>query len=135
MIAAIQSVQQESSMAAPRILVLEDHHDLRRLYAKVLTKAGYEVYPAATLEEARALLNQEHMDIFVCDIHVGEERGTDLLREQSAALNQEGTKIVVVSGQAQYRAMCEELGIDFYLEKPVGLEMLLTLMKRLTTSL
>ena len=120
-------------MTAQRILVLEDHADLRRLYAKVLTKAGYEVYPAATLEEARALLNQGHIDIFVCDIHVGEERGTDLLREQSAALNQQGTKIVVVSGQAQYRAMCEDLGIEFYLEKPIGLEMLLTLMERLTT--
>jgi DNA-binding response OmpR family regulator len=129
----IQTMQKEASMTAQRILVLEDHADLRRLYAKVLTKAGYEVYPAATLEEARALLNQGHIDIFVCDIHVGEERGTDLLREQSAALNQQGTKIVVVSGQAQYRAMCEDLGIEFYLEKPIGLEMLLTLMERLTT--
>jgi DNA-binding response OmpR family regulator len=131
MTAIIRNVQEQSSLAAPRILVLEDHHDLRRLYAKVLTKAGYEVYPAATLEEARGLLSRQHVDIFVCDIHVGDERGTDLLREQSAALSQQGTKIVVVSGQAQYRSMCEELGIDFYLEKPVGLEMLLTLMNRL----
>jgi two-component system OmpR family response regulator len=127
-----QNMQKEASMTAQRILVLEDHADLRRLYAKVLTKAGYEVYPAATLEEARALLSQGHVDVFVCDIHVGDERGTDLLREQSAALNQQGTKIVVVSGEAQYRPFCEELGIEFYLEKPIGLEMLLTLMKRLT---
>jgi DNA-binding NtrC family response regulator len=121
-------------MSEPSILVMEDNHDLRRLYSKIFTNAGYDVYPAATLEEARALLVKDHVDVFLCDIHVGEERGTDLLREQAAFLGKNGTKVIVVSGQAQYRSACEEMGVDFYLEKPVGLETLLTLVRRLTVS-
>lgn len=118
-------------MTAPSILIMEDNADLRRLYSKLLKNSGYEVYPAATLEEARALLAQTYVDVFLCDIHMGDERGTDLLREQAAKLFQNGTKIIVVSGQAQYRPLCEELGVDFYLEKPVGFETLLTIVKRL----
>jgi DNA-binding NtrC family response regulator len=119
-------------MGDQRILIMEDNADLRRLYTKVLKSSGYQVYPTATLEEARSLLAQDHMDIFVCDIHVGDERGTDLLTEQAASLMQNGTKVIVVSGQAQYRPMCEEMGVDFYLEKPVALGTLLTLVERLT---
>jgi DNA-binding response OmpR family regulator len=113
------------------ILVMEDNDDLRRLYGKIFKNTGYDVYPAATLEEARSLLAMGHMDIILCDIHMGNENSTDLLREQAASLGKNGTKIIVVSGQAQYRPICEEMGVDFYLEKPVGLETLLSLVERL----
>ncbi len=119
-------------MADRRILVMEDNADLRRLYSKIFKNIGYQVYPAATLEEARSLLAMGHMDVFLCDIHMGREKGTDLLREQTTALEKNGTKIIVVSGQAQYRPLCEEMGVDFYLEKPVGLETLVTIVQRLT---
>jgi two-component system OmpR family response regulator len=122
-------------MTLPRILIMEDSADLRRLYGKAFSKSGYQVYPAATLEEARALLVENHMDVFVCDIHMGNERGTDLLREQAARLGRNGTKVIVVSGQAQYRPICEEMGVDFYMEKPVAISMLLTLVERLTVRL
>jgi len=62
----------------------------------------------------------------------GERNRHGLLREKATALGKNGTKIIVVSGQAQYRPMCEEIGVDFYLEKSVGLETLLTLVERLT---
>ena len=119
-------------MTLPRILIMEDSADLRRLYGKAFSKSGYQVYPAATLEEARALLVENHMDVFLCDIHMGNERGTDLLREQAARLSENGTKVIVVSGQAQYRPFCEEMGVDFYMEKPVAIGTLLTLVERLT---
>jgi DNA-binding response OmpR family regulator len=120
-------------IAEQRILIMEDNSDLRRLYSKIFRKEGFEVYPAATLEEARALLADVPVDIFLCDIHIGDERGTDLLREQAGRLRNNGTRVIVVSGQNQYRSMCEELGVDFYLEKPVSLETLLTMVQRLTT--
>jgi len=40
--------------------------------------------------------------------------------------------VVIVSGQAQYREMCEEMGIDFFLEKPVSVPALIALVDRLT---
>jgi len=118
--------------AARRVLVMEDDASLLRLYCKALQAAGYEVHPAGTIQEARGLLVQVRFDVLLCDIHMGDDRGTDLLREHSAGLFTSGTQVVVVSGQPQYRDVCEEMGADFFLEKPVAVGTLVTLVDRLT---
>lgn len=124
--------QEESATAGPRVLVMEDDDHLRRLYDKTLRHKGYNVHSAATIQEARELLVQHRFDAFLCDIHMGKDRGTDLLREQRARLSQDGTQVIMVSGEAQYRSMCEEMGVGFYLEKPVALSTVLTIVERLT---
>lgn len=124
--------EEESASAGPLVLVMEDDDHLRRLYHKTLRHAGYTVHSAATIQEARELLARYKFDVFLCDIHMGKDRGTDLLREQQTRLKQNGTHVVTVSGEAQYRAMCEEMGVGFYLEKPVALSTVITIVDRLT---
>jgi len=115
-----------------RVLVMEDDAALSRLYSKALRASGYEVHPARTIQEARDFLAQVRFDVLLCDIHMGDDRGTDLLREHSAILSTRGTQVIIVSGQARYRDMCEEIGADFFLEKPVAISTLVTLVDRLT---
>ncbi len=122
----------ESTKPRVRVLVMEDEDDQRRLYARALSQAGFEVAQAATLEEAQALLDEEHFHIFLCDIRMGNERATDLLRQRGTEIMSKGTEIVVLSAQEQYRATCEQLGVDFFLTKPVSLTELVTLLKRLS---
>jgi CheY-like chemotaxis protein len=131
---ALQALENHPAAPAWRVLILEDNDDLRRLFARAIRRGGYEAYPASTTEEARCLLGQSRFDVFLCDIHIGHERGTDLLREQLETLRAQGTQIIVVSGEAQYRPFCEEMGVDFYLEKPVAVNELLTLVRRLTAA-
>lgn len=116
----------------PRILIMEDDVDLRRLYCKALQRAGFEIQCAATVEGARDLLNQDRFDLFLCDIQMGSERGTDLLRDYSDQLFMSGAQVVMISGKAEYRDMCEDMGVDFFLEKPVAMRTLVTLANRLT---
>lgn len=142
-VAEIRRVVREELEASPpppptplqgKILIMEDTDDLRRLYSKTLAKAGYQVFPAATIREARELLAQHRFDVFMCDIRMGSEGlGTDLLREQLDALRALGTEIIMVSAEARYRDLCEEMGIEFYIEKPVALPPLITLVNRLLT--
>jgi DNA-binding response OmpR family regulator len=120
-------------MSAKHILILEDNPDLRHLYSKALSKSGYVAYPAATLQEAHALLDGSRFDVFLCDIQVGGDRGTDLLLERQATLSQQGTQVIIMSAYPRYRPFCEEMGVDFYLEKPVAIGTLLTLVQRLTS--
>ncbi len=115
-----------------RVLVMEDDDSLRRLYGKALAAVGYEVHPAGTIDEARDLLNQIHFDILLCDIQMGSDRGTDLLREFSDTLFTSGAQVIMVSGQAQYRPICEEMGADFFLEKPVAINTLVALIDRIS---
>lgn len=115
-----------------RILVMEDEHYLRRFYSRALRRAGYDVLAAATIAEARHLLDRHRFDAFLCDIHMGTERGTDLLQDEMELLREKGTYIVLVSAESQYRQLCEEMGTDFFIMKPVSVGPLVTLMDRLT---
>lgn len=115
-----------------RVLVLEDEDDLRRLFSKALRRAGYDVFPAATSQEARALLSRHRFDALLCDIHLDGDHATDLLRDQAPTLNSQGTQVIMVSGEVQYRGICEELGAEFFLQKPVAIGQLITLVDRLT---
>jgi two-component system response regulator PilR (NtrC family) len=121
----------QNAQSTPRILIMEDNLDLLRLFSKALKNAGYDVDTATTLEDARARLLNAHFNLLLCDIHIGERRGTDLLREQIENLHAKGTEVVVVSVDTHYRPLCQDLGIDFYLEKPVSVRQLVQIIKRL----
>lgn len=118
------------SKGPSRILIMEDDAGLRRIYSKALKKSYFEVHEAPTVQVARQLLESHEYDIFICDIHMGRERGTDLLTEYGDHLDQAGTQVVMCSAYGQYRTLTEEMGADFFLEKPISLGTLLTLVNR-----
>ena len=114
------------------ILVIEDDNYLRRLFSKTLGKLGYKVHAAGTLQLARSFLNTYTYDILLCDIKMdGGQFSTDLLREEVTTLDKKGTQIIMVSALTQYRSTCEDMGIEFFIEKPVALNPLITLVNRL----
>ena len=114
-----------------RILIMEDEVGLRNIFSKVLRKSHYEVHEAPTVQTARDLLGKNEYKVFICDIHMGRERGTDLLSEFSDKLTEAGTQVVMCSAYGQYRSLTEELGADFFLEKPISLGTFITLVNRL----
>jgi DNA-binding response OmpR family regulator len=113
------------------VLLLEDDFHTARAYSKVLAHADFSFDIAATLDEARVLLDSKTYNIFICDIQVGKDSGLDLLEEYHHKLEKLDTKIVVASAYGNYHYMTEELGTDFFLHKPVSLEVFLVLIKRL----
>jgi len=115
-----------------RILILEDDMYLRQLINKVLKTQNFEVSQAETLQDAREFLQTGRFDVFISDIQVPDGRGVDLIREYRNQLTLNNTMVILISGEARYCYLEEELGIDIYLEKPAAVQDLLTLVKRLT---
>lgn len=113
-----------------RILVMDDDPGLRNVYQKALRHQGYEVDLADTLDAARALFKEHVYGVFICDIHMGDERGTDLLAEIGGKLKEQGTEIIMASAYGQYRFMAEDYGSEYFLEKPVSIHTLVTLIER-----
>ena len=118
-------------MADLNILILEDDSDLLNLYSRVLLKEGYRVFPALTLTAAYDLLNQLDFDVVISDIGIGSDRSLGMLRSQIDRLQHKRTEIVIVSGREEARYMCEEIGIEFFLHKPVSPSELRQLINRL----
>jgi DNA-binding response OmpR family regulator len=127
-------VERESAPAVPisaSILILEDDESLLSLYKKVFTQTGFRVATATTLAQASQHLKARPFDIFICDIYIGSDFGIDLLRVHQQALMQAGTQVLVITGDSRYKILSEDLGVNFFINKPVELGPLLMLVKSL----
>jgi CheY-like chemotaxis protein len=122
----------EKSMDSPHILVIEDDPGSLKLYDRVLNRAEYKVFKATTLDEAYALINEHHFDLILCDMELGKERTLGLLNEITTNFQKSGTNIVAVSANEQYRQVCEQIGVEFFMSKPVSVRALVTLADRIT---
>jgi len=115
----------------PSILVLENNPSLSRLYGKVFNEAGYHVYLAPTISDARVLLTiKENFDVFLCDMQIDQNSTFDLLYEA----RRQHLQIIVIAGSMRFKAMSDELNSVFFLEKPVDVNILHALITRLLAS-
>lgn len=113
------------------VLIMEDDHYITNIYTKALTRVGYSFDIAKTMDQARVCLDQNAYRVFICDIHMGNERGTDLLPEYEEIFSENDTKVVMASAYGNYRILAKEAGADFFLEKPISLGTLFTLIDSL----
>lgn len=100
------------------ILVVEDDFKLLRLYARVLKTAGYTVHQAATIQAAADLLDRYEYDLCITDMEIGYYKGLDVIGLYLPVIEQ-GTEVVVISGNDIYRDMAADMGMNFLL-KPIS---------------
>ena len=81
------------------VLVVDDEHSLRLLCRINLELDGHVVHEAGTLAEARALIEQEPVDVILLDVHVGAEDGLELLDEVEAL--DLPVRVVLLSGTSE----------------------------------
>jgi DNA-binding response OmpR family regulator len=81
------------------VLVVDDEPSLRLLLRVNLELEGLRVLEAGTLDEARALLELEHVDVVVLDVHLGPGDGRDLLDELRAS--ESATRVVMLTGSVE----------------------------------
>ena len=62
----------------PRLLVIDDHEDMRRLTATLLEYAGYDVMLADSGEEGVLLAQLHHPDLIVMDVFMPQMSGLQL---------------------------------------------------------
>jgi len=81
------------------VLVVDDERSLRLLCRVNLELDGHVVHEAATLAEARDLIEQESPDVILLDLHVGSEDGLELLDEVEAL--DLPVRVVLLSGTSE----------------------------------
>ncbi len=81
------------------VLVVDDERSLRLLCRVNLELEGHRVLEAATLAEARALIEQEAPDVILLDVHLGNDDGLDLLDELEA--QDYPARVVLLSGTSE----------------------------------
>ncbi len=115
------------------ILLLEDISTVQffvRYALKGLPKA-YTLFTAGTLAEARTLVADRLIDLFIVDIGLPDGDGIDFLCEM-AITQPQATAIIVTASPTEFnRARAEQLGIVQLLSKPIQREKLVDAVSKL----
>jgi DNA-binding response OmpR family regulator len=89
-------------MGRPRVLLVEDHDDLRRLFATALTLAGFTVRQATDGLEALRAIDVDPPDIVVLDLILPVVDGFAVRREMEEHAHTRGIPVVVVTAIPQH---------------------------------
>lgn len=100
-----------------RILVVDDHADIRDPLAAFLRRHDLEVLTAADAAAARTLLRQQRIDLVVLDIMLPGEDGLSLCRHLAETSSTPVILLTAMAGQDQ-RVAGLEIGADDYVTKP-----------------
>lgn len=103
----------------PHVLVVDDEDGVRRVFSRVLLRAGFRVTEAADGVAALSLLSTNHYDVLLSDINMPTLSGVALLaavRKRSLT-----TQVVLATGNPTIETAmgAVELGAVRYLAKPV----------------
>jgi CheY-like chemotaxis protein len=107
--------------APARILIVEDNPLNRLLIHDLLELRGHAVLEAATVDEARALLDAERPDLLLLDVQIPGGGGEAVIREVRRRRELAGLPIVAVTSLAMPgdRERLLSIGFHGYLSKPI----------------
>jgi CheY-like chemotaxis protein len=110
----------------PKILIVEDNSDVRRLYAIGLNQRGYEVKLAANGAEAVERITSEKPDIILLDWLMPLMDGGEVLSRIGHENGLAAIPIIVISGQPSPPADRLDPRIQCWLTKPVTVDELVS---------
>lgn len=103
-------------MVRPRILIVEDDTDLRRMFRTTLALAGFDVEEAGDGIEALRLVENRPPDLVVLDLILQTLDGVSVLQELAARNATSEIPVVIVTGS---QIDTDRLDVASVLHKPV----------------
>lgn len=115
------------------ILLAEDSGVVREHLGRLLESAPgvTAVVTAASLEEARELLNRRSFDMWVLDFQLGDGTALELMRSRPRSAEPIPVVLVTSHVSGRIRELCLEAGADVFLDKWEAAGRLPTLVERL----
>ncbi|HJK99098.1 MAG TPA: response regulator [Polyangiaceae bacterium LLY-WYZ-14_1] len=108
--------------AHPKVLVVDDEEDIRRLLRRVLVERGYEVIETGKGLEALQLVRDHAPNLIVLDAMLPEVHGFDICRRIKGSKRYGHIPVIMVSAIYRGWRFAEDLkssyGVESFLEKP-----------------
>jgi two-component system response regulator VanR len=107
-------------LKSKQMLFIEDDEELSHMMIPIFNVFVKEVFYAPTLQAAKAILDEQNIDLIFTDIHLKNENGLDFVKE--IRTTNEELPIVVLSGYKDEPLLLKAipLGLTDYLIKPVN---------------
>ena len=114
-----------------KILVIEDEPDIRRNLEYNLSREGFSVSWAASISEAKLILNSDYFNLILLDLMLPDGSGLDLCKSIKSDSKTESTPIIILTAKDDEvdRVVGFELGADDYVTKPFSVRELILRVK------
>jgi CheY-like chemotaxis protein len=118
--------------ASPRVLVIDDHPQMRQLFGRFLTLAGMAPIFASDGVDGLAAARAAAPDLVLCDIEMPRMDGVALCAALRADAATRGVPIVAITAGGGDSSMAAiAAGCDVVLPKPCSRELLLATIRKL----
>lgn len=114
-----------------RILVVDDEENTRIGLSKLLSREGFVVELAANGTEALEVLHRQKVNLVISDINMPDMNGLAFLREISRRFPSTNVIMITAFGGVESYLEAMNLGALEYLHKPVRLDELRSVMRKL----
>lgn len=109
------------------ILIVDDSTSIRRMLKRIVELSGFNIeniFEASNGREAFEVLQREWVDFILCDIHMPEMDGIELLKvlKQDEVLSRIPVIMVSTEGRPEIVQEVRRLGIRAYVQKPFSPE-------------
>ncbi|MBV1787105.1 sigma-54 dependent transcriptional regulator [Marinobacterium sp. D7] len=108
----------------PTVLVVDDEEDLRTLLEITLGRMGVTVYAAASLQEARRLLDEYRFNLCLTDMRLPDGRGMELVEQISQELPGLPVAVITAYGNMELAVEAMRAGAFDCVSKPLDIEQL-----------
>lgn len=111
------------------ILIVDDHAGMRKTLQDILEDESYRVQIASSGAEAIEMCHQQRFDIILMDVRMPGLNGVEAFRRIKNF--SEGTRVIMMSAYSvdELKREALEEGAIAFLQKPVDVEKVLTLIK------
>jgi len=112
-------------MSDKKILVVDDEKAIVSLLKQAFSRAGFEVRPAESAEEALKVLEQDDISVMFLDLNLPGMSGMDLCKRIKK--DKPMAIVFAVTGYASLFELvdCREARFDDYFKKPVDVKILI----------
>jgi two-component system, response regulator, stage 0 sporulation protein F len=117
-----------------RILIVEDEDNTRIALTKLLTREGFQVESVSNGCEALSFLHREQVNLIVTDIKMPHMDGIAFLRELNKNFPKSNVIMITAYGGVESYLEAMNLGAFEYLNKPLQIEELRLVMKKILES-
>lgn len=108
-----------------KVLIVEDNDKLRRMIDIYLNQNNFKTYTAKDGLEALDILDNNSIDLVICDIMMPNMDGFELIKELRTVYKELPIIIVTAKESKDDKMMGFKVGTDDYMVKPIDLEELL----------
>lgn len=117
------NLEDECSLMAVRVLIVDDSSVMRKIVERSLRQADIEltqVFEAGNGTEALALLRENQVELILCDINMPVMDGLEFIKQLPGVANAKGVPVIMITTEGSEAHVVQALscGARGYIRKP-----------------